>query len=45
MIPAHHAERLLRELPRGELWLRPREGHVSVLSACAVAFDWLRALV
>jgi pimeloyl-ACP methyl ester carboxylesterase len=45
MIPAHHAERLLRELPRGELWLRPHDGHVSVLSACTVAFDWLRALV
>ncbi|MDX6723811.1 MAG: hypothetical protein QOD73_2215, partial [Solirubrobacteraceae bacterium] len=44
MIPAHHAQRLLRELPRGELWLRPREGHVSVLSACPVAFEWLRAL-
>ena len=24
-----------------ELWLRPRDGHVSVLDATAVAFDWL----
>jgi pimeloyl-ACP methyl ester carboxylesterase len=44
MIPAHHAHRLLRELPRGELWLRPRDGHVSVLGACPIALDWLRAL-
>ncbi|MDQ1647336.1 MAG: hypothetical protein QOJ50_3520, partial [Cryptosporangiaceae bacterium] len=43
VIPAAHADRLLRALPRGELWLRPRDSHVSVLSACPVAMDWLRA--
>ncbi|MDQ1657736.1 MAG: hypothetical protein QOD41_2819, partial [Cryptosporangiaceae bacterium] len=43
VIPAAHADRLLHALPRAELWLRPRDSHVSVLSACPVAMDWLRA--
>ena len=30
-------------LPHPELWLRPRDGHVSVLDAVPVAMDWLRA--
>jgi hypothetical protein len=30
-------------VPRPELWLRPRDGHVSVLDACPVALDWLKA--
>jgi pimeloyl-ACP methyl ester carboxylesterase len=41
MIPASHAESLLRQIATSELWLRPRDGHVSVLDASAVAFDWL----
>ena len=44
IVPPHHADRLLRELPRAELWLRPRDGHVSVLDACPVALDWLADL-
>jgi pimeloyl-ACP methyl ester carboxylesterase len=44
VIPAPHAHRLLHVLPRAELWLRPRDSHVSVLRACPVAMDWLRAL-
>jgi pimeloyl-ACP methyl ester carboxylesterase len=43
VIPPAHAEWLLRSLPRAELWLRPRDGHISVLDACPVALDWLRA--
>jgi pimeloyl-ACP methyl ester carboxylesterase len=43
VVPPAHADWLVRHLPRGELWLRPRDGHVSVLDACAVAMDWLRA--
>lgn len=41
MIPVAHAHTLLRGCPRAELWLRPRDGHVSVLGAVAVALDWL----
>lgn len=41
MIPASHAESLLGEIPTAELWLRPRDGHVSVMDAADVAFDWL----
>ena len=42
VIPPSHADALLRALPNGELWLRPRDGHVSILRACPVAMDWLR---
>ncbi|MGW6130178.1 alpha/beta fold hydrolase [Cellulomonas sp. NPDC055163] len=41
MIPVAHAHTLLRGCPRAELWLRPRDGHVSVLGAVPVALDWL----
>jgi pimeloyl-ACP methyl ester carboxylesterase len=43
VIPPAHAQWLLRHVPRSELWLRPRDGHVSVLDACPVAMDWLLA--
>ena len=43
MIPASHAESLLGQIPTAELWLRQRDGHVSVLGAADVAFDWLVA--
>jgi pimeloyl-ACP methyl ester carboxylesterase len=41
VIPAAHADALLHGLPRAELWLRPRDGHVAVLGAVPVALDWL----
>jgi pimeloyl-ACP methyl ester carboxylesterase len=44
VIPASHAESLLRGLPDAELWLRPRDGHVSVLNTVPVTLDWLLAL-
>jgi pimeloyl-ACP methyl ester carboxylesterase len=43
VIPPSHAEWLLRACPRAELWLRPRDGHVSILDACPLAMDWLLA--
>jgi pimeloyl-ACP methyl ester carboxylesterase len=43
MIPASHAESLLGQIPTAELWLRPQAGHISVLDAADVAFDWLIA--
>jgi pimeloyl-ACP methyl ester carboxylesterase len=43
VIPAAHAHHLLAKLPEAELWLRPRDGHVSILDAIPVALDWLNA--
>ena len=43
VIPPAHGDALLRALPNAELWLRTRDGHVSVLHACPVAMDWFRA--
>lgn len=40
VVPATHAGWMLERLPHGELWLRPREGHVSVLTSLGVALDW-----
>jgi pimeloyl-ACP methyl ester carboxylesterase len=45
VVPPSHAEWLLRHLPAAELWLRPRDGHISVLDACPVTMDWLLAQV
>lgn len=42
MVPASHAEWLARHLPHPELWLRPQDGHVSVLRELGAAMDWLR---
>jgi len=43
VVPPAHAVWLLNRCQRGELWLRPRDGHVSVLDAAPVAMDWLAA--
>ena len=43
VIPPAHADRLLRGCPRPELWLRPHDGHISVLAAVPLAMDWLSA--
>jgi pimeloyl-ACP methyl ester carboxylesterase len=44
VVPQRHSELLLRAIPTAELWLRPRDGHISVLDACPVAMDWIRAV-
>lgn len=41
VIPFAHSEWLLDHLPDAELWVRPRDGHISVLEAVPVALDWL----
>ncbi len=41
VIPPSHAEWLLGRIDTAELWLRPRDGHVSILNAVPVAMDWL----
>jgi pimeloyl-ACP methyl ester carboxylesterase len=40
--PCSHGEYLTRNLPSAEFWLRPRDGHISILNAGPVGMDWLR---
>ena len=42
MVPSSHGEWLARRTPSAELWLRPDDGHVSVLNAGEAALGWLR---
>ena len=41
VVPLGHGHHLLGELADAQLWLRPHDGHVSVLAAVPVAMDWL----
>jgi pimeloyl-ACP methyl ester carboxylesterase len=44
MVPSGHGAWLAARCPDAELWLRPDDGHVSVLGSCGVAaLDWLVA--
>ena len=43
VVPVSHAHHLAELLPDTELWLRPRDGHISILDTSALAMDWLRA--
>jgi pimeloyl-ACP methyl ester carboxylesterase len=43
VVPPAHAEWLTRNCSTVELWLRPQDGHVSILDACPLAMDWLKA--
>ena len=43
VVPSSHARWLLAHIPPAELWLRPNDGHISVLDASPVAMDWLLA--
>ncbi|MCW3065926.1 MAG: Hydrolase, alpha/beta hydrolase fold domain protein [Solirubrobacterales bacterium] len=43
IVPPAHANWLMRNCPKPELWLRPHDGHVSILDACPLAMDWLKA--
>ncbi len=44
MVPSTHGAWLAGQCPDAELWLRPDDGHVSVLGSAAVAaLDWLAA--
>jgi pimeloyl-ACP methyl ester carboxylesterase len=42
VVPAAHGEWLAAHLPDAELWLRPDDGHISVLAAAPDALAWLR---
>jgi pimeloyl-ACP methyl ester carboxylesterase len=41
MVPSSHGEYLARRIPRAELWLRPDDGHITVMGAGADALSWL----
>ena len=43
VVPPTHGDWLMRNCPSSELWLRPRDGHISILGAVPLAMDWLRA--
>ena len=41
VVPAAHGEWLARRCPSAELWLRPEDGHISVLNHASAAMGWL----
>src|SRR5207302_6362067 len=40
--PRSHGTWLAHQIRSAELWLRPDDGHISVLSSAEAAMDWLR---
>src|SRR5215216_2314442 len=42
VVPKSHGEWLARRCPSAELWLRPDDGHISILNQSAAAMGWLR---
>jgi pimeloyl-ACP methyl ester carboxylesterase len=42
VVPAAHSEWLARRCPSAKLWLRPEDGHISILNQSTVALGWLR---
>ena len=45
VVPSSHGRWLADRIPSAELWLRPGDGHVSVLAAATDALDWLLSKV
>jgi pimeloyl-ACP methyl ester carboxylesterase len=45
VVPCAHGEWLARAIPAAELWRRPDDGHISVLTSAAEALGWLRERV
>ncbi len=43
ILPSSHGKWLAGRCPTAELWLRPDDGHISVLSSAAAALGWLRS--
>ncbi len=42
VVPSSHGEWLARRCPSAELWLRPDDGHITILDGGAAAMGWLR---
>jgi pimeloyl-ACP methyl ester carboxylesterase len=41
MVPGSHGVWLAEHCPTAELWLRPEDGHISILDAAGAALEWL----
>jgi pimeloyl-ACP methyl ester carboxylesterase len=41
LVPSSHATWLAQRCRTAELWLRPNDGHVSILNSSVMALDWL----
>jgi pimeloyl-ACP methyl ester carboxylesterase len=42
IVPSSHGKWLARHIRSAQLWLRPDDGHISVLSSGVAAMDWIR---
>ena len=42
VVPSAHGRWLAGRVPSADLWLRPDDGHISVLASAVAALDWLR---
>jgi pimeloyl-ACP methyl ester carboxylesterase len=42
VVPSSHGEWLARRCPSAELWLRPHDGHITILNRGASAMGWLQ---
>jgi pimeloyl-ACP methyl ester carboxylesterase len=42
LVPSTHVTWLAQRCRTAELWLRPDDGHVSILNSSVMALDWLR---
>jgi pimeloyl-ACP methyl ester carboxylesterase len=42
LVPSSHATWLAQRCRTAELWMRPDDGHVSILNSSVTALDWLR---
>jgi pimeloyl-ACP methyl ester carboxylesterase len=42
IVPSSHAKWLAHHIRPAQLWLRPEDGHISVLNSAASALEWLR---
>lgn len=42
IVPSSHSVLVSRQCPAAELWLRPDDGHISVLASAPAALQWLR---
>lgn len=41
MVPSSHGAWLAEHCPTAEWWLRPQDGHLSILNSAAAALEWL----
>jgi len=40
-VPGAHGVWLAEHCPTAELWLRPEDGHISILNSAGAALEWL----